>query len=56
VGEKIESRNKAFVLEAFDTPFNKRACAAAERLWPPHNALSSNHFPSIDNVASELCS
>jgi Rrf2 family protein len=56
VGEKIESRNNALLLEAFDTPFNKRDCAAAERLWSPPDALESDHFRSIDNFASELCS
>jgi hypothetical protein len=28
-------RNKALVLEAFDTLFNKRDYAAAERFWSP---------------------
>ena len=31
--ETIESKNKALVLEAFDTLFNKRDYAAAERIW-----------------------
>ena len=31
VSEKIESKNKALVLEAFDTLFNKRDYAAAEK-------------------------
>jgi len=35
MSEEIESRNKALVLEAFDTLFNKRDCAAAERFWSP---------------------
>jgi|HubBroStandDraft_6_1064221.scaffolds.fasta_scaffold01893_9 hypothetical protein len=34
--EKIESNN-ALVLEAFDTLFNKRDNAAAERFWSPNN-------------------
>jgi predicted SnoaL-like aldol condensation-catalyzing enzyme len=33
--ENIESKNKALVLEAFDTLFNKRDYAAAERFWSP---------------------
>jgi predicted SnoaL-like aldol condensation-catalyzing enzyme len=33
--EKIDSKNKALVLEAFDTLFNKRDYAAAERFWSP---------------------
>src|SRR6202051_257984 len=32
----VESKNKALVLEAFDTLFNKRDYAAAERFWSPH--------------------
>jgi predicted SnoaL-like aldol condensation-catalyzing enzyme len=35
VSEKIESKNKALVLEAFDTLFNKRDHAAARRFWAP---------------------
>jgi len=30
-----EEKNKNFVLEAFDTLFNKRDYAAAERFWSP---------------------
>jgi len=30
-----EVRNKALALEAFDTLFNKRDYAAAERFWSP---------------------
>jgi predicted SnoaL-like aldol condensation-catalyzing enzyme len=30
-----EARNKALVLEAFDTLFNRRDFDAAERYWPP---------------------
>jgi len=29
----VESKNKALVLEAFDTLFNKRNYAAAEKFW-----------------------
>ena len=32
---QIEERNKALVLNAFDTLFNKRDYAAAERFWSP---------------------
>ena len=32
---EIEQRNKALVLEAFDTLFNKRDYAAAQRFWSP---------------------
>ena len=39
-----ESRNKALVLEAFDTLFNKRDYAAAEGYWSPHYIQHSNHI------------
>ena len=31
-----QEKNKALVLEAFDTLFNKRDHVAAERYWSPH--------------------
>jgi predicted SnoaL-like aldol condensation-catalyzing enzyme len=34
--ETTEENNKKLVLEAFDTLFNKRDYAAAERYWSPH--------------------
>jgi hypothetical protein len=36
MSQTIQHRNKALVLEAFDTLFNKRDYAAAERFWSPH--------------------
>ena len=33
--ESTPEQNKATVLEAFDTLFNKRVYAAAERFWSP---------------------
>jgi len=44
VSEKIESKNKALVLEAFDTLFNKRNYAAAERFWSPDYIQHSAHI------------
>jgi predicted SnoaL-like aldol condensation-catalyzing enzyme len=44
VGEKIESRNKLLVLEAFDTLFNKRDYAAAEKFWSPEYIQHSAHI------------
>jgi len=32
----VESKNTALVLEAFDTLFNKRDYAGAEKFWSPH--------------------
>jgi predicted SnoaL-like aldol condensation-catalyzing enzyme len=39
-----QERNKAIVLEAFDTLFNKRDYAAAERYWSPHYIQHSAHI------------
>src|SRR5882724_9496394 len=44
VSEKIESKNKALVLEAFDTLFNKRDYAAAELSWSPDYIHHSAHI------------
>jgi predicted SnoaL-like aldol condensation-catalyzing enzyme len=44
VGDKVESNNKALVLEAFDTLFNKRDYAAAARFWSPHYIQHSAHI------------
>jgi len=45
MGQMIESKNKALVLEAFDTPFNKRDYEAAERYWSPNYIQHSAHIP-----------
>ncbi len=37
--------NKALVLEAFDTLFNKRDYKAAERFWSPNYIQHSAHIP-----------
>ena len=39
-----ESKNKALVFEAFDTLFNKRDYAAAERYWSPDYIQHSAHI------------
>ena len=39
-----QEENKALVLEAFDTLFNKRDYAAAERYWSPHYIQHSAHI------------
>jgi len=41
---RTEEKNKAVVLEAFDTLFNKRDYAAAERYWSPHYIQHSAHI------------
>jgi predicted SnoaL-like aldol condensation-catalyzing enzyme len=39
-----QEKNKALVLEAFDTLFNKRNYVAAERYWSPHYIQHSAHI------------
>jgi predicted SnoaL-like aldol condensation-catalyzing enzyme len=39
-----QERNKALVLEAFDTLFNKRDYVAAERYWSPDYIQHSAHI------------
>ena len=39
-----QEKNKALVLEAFDTLFNKRDCVAAERYWSPTYIQHSAHI------------
>jgi predicted SnoaL-like aldol condensation-catalyzing enzyme len=49
--EKVESKNKALVLEAFDTLFNKRDYAAAEKFWAPIYIQHSAHIePGRDGL------
>ena len=38
------AENKTLVLEAFDTLFNKRDYAAAERYWSPNYIQHSAHI------------
>jgi predicted SnoaL-like aldol condensation-catalyzing enzyme len=46
-----EASNKAFVLEAFDTLFNKKDLAAAERFWSPGYIQHSAHIaPGRDGL------
>ena len=44
MNQTMESKNKALVLEAFDTLFNKRDYAAAERYWSPDYIQHSAHI------------
>ena len=47
----IEDRNKALVIEAFDTLFNKRDYTAAERYWAPNYIQHSAHIePGRDGL------
>jgi predicted SnoaL-like aldol condensation-catalyzing enzyme len=42
--ETMQEKNKALVLEAFDTLFNKRDYAAAEKFWSPDYIQHSAHI------------
>jgi predicted SnoaL-like aldol condensation-catalyzing enzyme len=42
--QTIEEKNKTLVLEAFDTLFNERDYAAAERYWPVGYIRHSAHI------------
>jgi|SRR5690348_7172727 len=44
MGETIESKNKALVLEAFETLFNQRDYSAAARFWSPAYIQHSAHI------------
>ena len=51
MNQTIESKNKALVLEAFDTLFNKRDYVAAERYWSPNYIQHSAHIePGRDGL------
>ena len=41
----LQEKNKATVLEAFDTLFNKRDYVAAARYWSPNYIQHSAHIP-----------
>ena len=45
MSETIQEKNKALVLDAFDTLFNKRDYAAAEKYWSPNYIQHSAHIP-----------
>jgi len=44
MSQSKESKNKALVLEAFDTLFNQRDYVAAERFWSPNYIQHSAHI------------
>jgi len=47
----VQQKNKALVLEAFDTLFNERDYGAAERFWSPHYIQHSAHIaPGRDGL------
>ena len=46
MSETIQEKNKSLVLEAFDTLFNRRDYASAEKFWSPKYIQHSAHIPS----------
>jgi predicted SnoaL-like aldol condensation-catalyzing enzyme len=47
MANSLEARNKVIVLEAFDTLFNQRDYAAAEKLWSPKYVQHTPHDPEL---------
>ena len=45
MNQTTQERNKALVLDAFDTLFNKRDYTAAEKYWSPDYIQHSAHIP-----------
>ena len=51
MSQTTQEKNKALVLEAFDTLFNKRDYAAAEKYWSPNYIQHSAHIePGRDGL------
>src|SRR5438128_11034148 len=51
MSKSTPAKNKAIVLEAFETLFNKRYYAAAERFWSPNYIQHSAHIaPGRDGL------
>ena len=51
MSQTMPERNKAMVLEAFNTLFNKRDYEAAERFWSPNYVQHSAHIaPSREEL------
>ena len=51
MSDTIQQKNKALVLDAFDTLFNKRDYEAAEKLWSPNYIQHSAHIlPGRDGL------
>src|SRR4030088_2330112 len=46
MSQTMQEQNKALVLSAFDTLFNKRDYEAAEKFWSPNYVQHSAHIPA----------
>ena len=57
MSQTTESKNKALVLEAFNTLFNKRDYAAAERFWSSNyiqHSAQSNRVTMVSLTSSRV--
>jgi predicted SnoaL-like aldol condensation-catalyzing enzyme len=54
VGDTTQQQNKALVLKAFDTLFNKRDYATAETYWSPQYIQHSSHIEPGRNGLFDL--
>jgi predicted SnoaL-like aldol condensation-catalyzing enzyme len=54
MSESLAAKNKVIVLEAFETLFNKRDYAVAERYWSPDYIQHSAHMASGRESLSNL--
>jgi predicted SnoaL-like aldol condensation-catalyzing enzyme len=55
MSKSIAAKNNAIFLEAFETLFNKRDYAAAERFWSPNYIQHSAHIaPGRDGFSDSL--
>jgi predicted SnoaL-like aldol condensation-catalyzing enzyme len=58
MSQTSQEKNKALVLEAFETLFNKRDYVAAERFWSPNYIQHSAHIaPGREacSISSKAC-
>jgi predicted SnoaL-like aldol condensation-catalyzing enzyme len=54
MSQTVQEKNKSLVLEAFNTLFNKRDYAAAERYWARNYIQHSSHIPPGRNGLFDL--
>ena len=55
MSETVKEKNKALVLDAFDTLFNKRDYTAAEKYWSPNYIQHSAHIPPGRKRTFQTC-
>ena len=58
MSQTTQEKNKALVLEAFETLFNKRDYVAAERFWSPNyiqHSAQSHPDAKASSISSKAC-